>query len=82
MAQQTERSRKMAEKKAANQASAQRIAEAKKVAVRALQVNECPQCGQPVRQNLALAGWVQCIGVGADGFRAAGAHKCSWQGFC
>lgn len=34
-----------------------------------------------VRQNLALTGWVQCDGYGAEGFRKAGSKPCAWQGF-
>ena len=47
----------------------------------ALADNRCPRCAQAVRRNLALTGWVQCSGFGADGFRAAGSTPCSWQGF-
>ena len=48
----------------------------------ALATNRCPQCGRPVRQNLALTGWVQCSQYGAPGFRADPvAAACSWQGF-
>lgn len=30
----------------------------------------CPDCGSPLRRNLALKGWWQCSQYGADGFRA------------
>jgi hypothetical protein len=41
----------------------------------------CPQCGQALRRNLALAGWWQCAGYGAEGFRAAGSTPCDFQTF-
>jgi hypothetical protein len=51
------------------------------IAGHALAVNHCPECGQGVHRNLALTGWVQCDGYGADGFRRNGARPCGWQGF-
>lgn len=44
-----------------------------------LQKGCCPDCGQALRQNLAITGWWQCAGYGAEGFRAAGSKPCSWQ---
>jgi len=42
----------------------------------------CPECGAPLRRNLALTGWWQCAQYGAPGFRAdAATPACSWQGF-
>lgn len=70
-----------AEKKAARKASQERMAAARAEAVTALQKNCCPSCGQTVRVNLALTGWVQCDGFGAEGFRKAGTKPCAWQGF-
>lgn len=37
---------------------------------------KCPQCGEPLRRNLALAGWYQCSQFGADGFRADSSRAC------
>lgn len=69
------------QKAAAKKASDARIAAAHAEAQAALQANKCPCCGQAVRVNLALTGWVQCSGYGAEGFRAPGSKPCSWQGF-
>lgn len=42
----------------------------------------CPVCGQGIHRNIALTGWWQCDGYGAEGFRKAGAiHGCDWQTF-
>lgn len=58
-----------------------RVAAAQAEAQAAIAANRCPCCGQGVRRNLALTGWVQCDGYGAEGFRKAGSRNCSWQGF-
>jgi ribosomal protein L37AE/L43A len=43
---------------------------------------KCPDCGRPIRRNLALAGWWQCSQLGAVGFRAdATQPSCDWQTF-
>jgi hypothetical protein len=43
---------------------------------------KCPQCGGPLRRNLAISGWWQCAQYGAVGFRQdASKPACSWQGF-
>jgi hypothetical protein len=70
-----------AEKKAARIASNARIAAAQAEARTALAENRCPCCGQGVRTNSSLTGWVQCDGYGAEGFRKAGSTHCAWQGF-
>lgn len=41
----------------------------------------CPKCGQPLVRNAAMAGWWQCSGYGAEGFRATGSTPCSFQAF-
>lgn len=57
--------------------SAQRM-----VAANALRDNRCPTCHGPVRQNLALTGWVQCSQFGARDDRTDRyAPPCEWQGF-
>lgn len=44
--------------------------------------NRCPRCGEGVRDNLALRGWVQCQQKGAPGFRKdASRLACDWDGF-
>lgn len=59
-----------------------RMRAANKEAREALSSNVCPSCGGGVHRNLALTGWVQCDGFGADGFRKnPNATPCSWQGF-
>ena len=63
------------------EARKQRIAESHAEAAKALAENRCPKCGQGVRRNNALTGWVQCEGYGAPGFRAKDSVPCSWQGF-
>lgn len=70
-----------AEKKVRALEAAAHIAKAHKEASDALQNNQCPMCKQGVRVNTSLAGWVQCEGFGAEGFRKDGSKKCSWQGF-
>jgi len=43
---------------------------------------KCPDCGSPLRRNLALTGWFQCSQHGADGFRADSSKpSCSFQTF-
>ncbi len=59
-----------------------RMTAARFVASNALRDNRCPSCGKPVRQNLALTGWVQCSQYGAEGFRADPQQPaCDWQAF-
>ena len=59
-----------------------RMREQQRIAGEALRTNVCPSCGGGVHRNLALTGWVQCDGFGADGFRKnPNATPCSWQGF-
>lgn len=70
-----------AERRAEHEASKARIAEQQAEALQAFQTDTCPTCGQSVKINNAMAGWVQCSGYGAEGFRAAGSSPCSWQGF-
>lgn len=70
-----------AERKAARTAQAARIAAAKLEAARVVASGVCPLCGQRVRRNLAIAGWWQCIGFGAEGFRVTGSTECSFQTF-
>ena len=53
----------------------------------------CPQCRAPLVRNITLAGWWQCAGSGAPGFRGAfdgtgrghpeydALPACAWQGF-
>lgn len=83
-----ERRQRAAERKA----SAARIAAAQATAREALTNNRCPCCGQGVKVNLALTGWVQCVGY-ADPSMRGQEHKewerqsgqaivrCGWQGF-
>ena len=43
---------------------------------------KCPDCGAGFKRNLALAGWVQCEQVGADGFRKdSDKPSCNFQTF-
>jgi hypothetical protein len=63
-------------------AAENRMAAARLVAQTALTLNECPHCRGPVRQNIALTGWVQCAQFGPEEFRAEpGRPACDWQGF-
>lgn len=62
-------------------ASQARMEAARREAQAAWDANTCPECGQDLHRNLALTGWVQCQGYGAEGFRKAGSTPCSWQGF-
>ena len=79
---QTERARKMAEKKRLAAESRARIEAAHAETHAALESNSCPTCGSGARRNIALSGWVQCEQFGADGRRARNdAPACSWQGF-
>lgn len=42
----------------------------------------CPECGAPLRRNLALAGWWQCSQYGAETHRAdPNSPSCSFQTF-
>lgn len=43
---------------------------------------KCPDCGAPLRRNLALTGWWQCSQLGAEGFRADSSKpSCTFQCF-
>ncbi len=51
-------------------------------AIAIVSTGKCPQCGRPLRRNLALTGWWQCSQYGAEGFRAdASEPSCSFQTF-
>jgi hypothetical protein len=70
--------------KAQRAASQARIAEAQAEARRVRAAGVCPFCGSPVKDNSALAGWVQCVAYATPSFRAAeyrSLPSCSWQGF-
>jgi len=55
-----------------------RIAEALAI----VQTGACPDCGRPLRRNLALTGWWQCSQHGAEGFRADPSQPaCEFQTF-
>lgn len=44
----------------------------------------CPECGTPLRRNLALAGWWQCDAMGEPSFRRPEHRdkpRCSFQTF-
>mgnify|MGYP001595624788 CR=1 FL=1 len=42
----------------------------------------CPNCGAPLKRNLAIIGWWQCVQGGAIGWRAdASKPSCSFQTF-
>ena len=46
--------------------------------------NGCPQCGLPLRRNLALKGWWQCSALGVPEMREEqykNAKTCSFQTF-
>lgn len=69
-------------KKAAEQASRARMIVHNLETRAALSSNTCPRCAGGVHRNLALTGWVQCDGFGAEGFRKnPNAKPCDWQGF-
>jgi predicted nucleic acid-binding Zn ribbon protein len=45
-----------------------------------VETGHCPDCGAPLRRNLALAGWWQCSQYGAEGFRADDSKpSCNFQ---
>lgn len=70
------------EKSQARKAATLRIALAIEEACRVVASGKCPDCGRPLRRNLALAGWFQCSQFGADGFRAnSSLPSCSFQCF-
>ena len=67
-----------------NSAHAVRMAELKAKAATVVATGVCPDCGTKLVRNLALAGWWQCGGFAADGFRKAGFEnvvKCHFQTF-
>lgn len=60
----------------------QRLAKLKAIAREIVAIGKCPECGRPLRRNLALAGWWQCSQFGAEQFRAdATLPPCDWQTF-
>ena len=51
-------------------------------ASRIVETGKCPDCGAPLRRNLALCGWWQCSQFGAEGFRADSSKpQCDYQTF-
>lgn len=61
---------------------AKRVAEYTAKANATIATGKCPQCGRPLRRNLALQGWWQCEQYGADTHRAdASAPACNFQTF-
>lgn len=73
-----------AEQRRQNFLANERIAKAKAEAQQHVHRGTCPQCGLPLKRNLALAGWWQCVAFGEPSFRPAGfaaAAKCSFQCF-
>jgi hypothetical protein len=74
-------SKKAAETRAARKATTERRAAQFAEASRIVATGRCPECGQALRRNLALTGWWQCVGYGAEGFRAAGSKECLFQTF-
>lgn len=76
------RSEKAAHTKKIKQESMVRIAAAQAETRRVWNSGRCPQCGSGLRQNLSIAGWIQCEQYGADGFRKDSSKPaCSYQGF-
>ena len=70
------------QRKAEKQRQIERLEAVHAEARRVVQSGKCPQCGSPLRRNLALTGWWQCSQYGAEGFRADSSKpSCSWQGF-
>ena len=79
---QTERARKMAERKAEKAAHVANMARIHAETMAIVQTGKCPQCGSKLRRNLALTGWWQCEQYGAEGFRKdASKPSCSFQCF-
>ena len=70
------------EKAAARKAQVARL-EAAFAANRAIVAGgKCPDCGRPLKRNLALAGWFMCEQKGAEGFRKdAALPPCGFQCF-
>ena len=51
-------------------------------ALEVLKTNKCPTCGSAIRRNMALTGWIQCVQLGAVGFRADSSKpSCDYQAF-
>jgi hypothetical protein len=73
--------RQRADRKAAREEHRARMARIHAEAAVIVATGKCPQCGQPLRRNLALTGWWQCSGYGAEGFRAPGSTHCNFQTF-
>lgn len=73
-----------AETRRQNFLAKERMAKAKAEAQQHVERGTCPQCGLPLKRNLALSGWWQCAAFGEPTFRPAGfqaAAKCSFQCF-
>ena len=74
----------MRERRAAREASDRRIADAKAATQAAVASGICPECGNSIYRNMAMAGWYQCDGYPARSHRRPGHMsdpKCDWQGF-
>lgn len=73
---------KAAQTRKVNQASMLRIAAAQAETRRVWNTGCCPQCGNGLRQNLSITGWIQCDQYGTEGFRKDSTKPaCSYQGF-
>lgn len=73
--------RERAERKAQREASKAELERLRALARVIVASGECPHCGQGLRRNLSIAGWWQCVGFGAKGFRAADTKPCGFQTF-
>ena len=70
------------ERKAAQAATAARIAQAHLEMSAHVARGTCPDCGAPLKRLWALTGWWTCVQRGAVGFRAdASKPPCEFQGF-
>ena len=61
-----------------------RLAELKNEAISVVATGKCPECGQKLVRELAIAGWWKCPCYGARNFRKAehqGLPDCSFQCF-
>ena len=65
-----------------NRCAERKHREYQEVAQRIVAGGACPDCGAPLRRNLALTGWWQCSQYGAVGFRADSSKPaCGFQIF-
>jgi hypothetical protein len=71
-----------AARKAEQKRTDDRLKEIHEESIRIVTAGKCPECGDALKRNLSIAGWYQCVQLGAEGFRKdASKPSCRFQCF-